>query len=123
MAVDLADIRDRLEKAEQHDATNLPDAVAFMMQNRVGDGSDGPITVDHVKSSDAVLHLIDDVVPGWTIWITGKATEPNGQWRCTLRQSSSQDNDEFIGSGRGKVLSHALLSALLATIDYLSSRQ
>ena len=63
--------------------------------------------------TDDVLHLIDQVLPDWTISLTGKAHEPNGHWTCTLRESSWRDSDALLGIGRGPQPHQALLAALL----------
>ena len=76
------------------------------------------ITLERLGSSDGVLDLINAIVPGWSVHITGKAYVSDGHWTCTLRRSSGRDNDEFVGIGRGTQLHHALLSALLRTADF-----
>lgn len=73
---------------------------------------------EDLESTDAVLRLIHGVKPGWSLAIRGKASLPNGHWRCTLRQSSSRDNDEYLGVGQGPTLPHALLACLLKTMAY-----
>lgn len=70
-------------------------------------------TTSDLDSTDKVLSLIYAVKPGWSVNARGKARMPNGHWRCTLRKSSSRDNDEFIGIGRGPTLPHSLLASLL----------
>lgn len=62
---------------------------------------------------EAVLHLIDHCLPGWSIHLAGKAHEPDGHWRCSLRQSRDRDEDEVIGMGTGPTVSLALIKALL----------
>lgn len=62
---------------------------------------------------EQALHLVDVCLPGWTIQLTGKAQEPNGHWRCSLRQSRGSDEDEVIGLGSGALVALALLEALL----------
>lgn len=121
MTEDLQMTVHRLEQAENHDDSALLGAAEILMRYQGKKGAPEPVALDHLSSTDAVLHLIDAIVPGWTIRIKGKAIEPNGHWQCTLRRSSARDNDEFIGSGRGKVLSHALVSALLNTVNYLQA--
>ncbi|MEM7643273.1 MAG: hypothetical protein AAF366_12170 [Pseudomonadota bacterium] len=111
----------RLERAESHDDSALIGAAQVLMAYQGKGGAPVQVAMDDLSSTDAVLHLIDDIVPGWTIRIKGKAMEPDGHWQCTLRRSSARDNDEFIGAGRGKVLSHALVSALLATVNYIQA--
>ncbi|RMA41046.1 hypothetical protein [Rhodophyticola porphyridii] len=74
--------------------------------------------IDHNghAGTDAALHLVDTCLPGWTISLRGKATEPDGHWRCSLRETSSRDNDAFVGVGLGPTVGHALLMALLKLI-------
>ncbi len=62
---------------------------------------------------EAVLHLVDEHLPEWTISLRGKAREEDGDWKCTLRKSSARDNDAFIGSGSGPTLALAVLEAIL----------
>lgn len=71
-----------------------------------------------LDSTDKVLSVIYAVRPGWSVSIRGKATMPNGHWRCTLRKSSSRDNDEYIGIGRGPTLPHSLLAALIKVLSF-----
>ncbi|MES2915277.1 MAG: hypothetical protein V4753_09190 [Pseudomonadota bacterium] len=60
-----------------------------------------------------LLHAIDLCLPGWTIQLTGKAQEPDGHWRCSLRETRGSDEIEVIGIGTGRVVEVALLEALL----------
>ena len=46
-----------------------------------------------------MLHLIDMALPGWSIQLTGKATEPDGHWRCSLRETRGSDEIEIVGLG------------------------
>lgn len=64
-------------------------------------------------SVEQILHLVDTVLPTWTIQLTGKAMEPDGHWRCSLRVSRGSDEDEMIGLGSGAVVGLALVAALL----------
>lgn len=70
---------------------------------------------------EAVLHLIDRCLPHWSIQLTGKASEPDGHWRCTLRKNRGDDEDEVIGLGAGPTVTLALLKALLR-VAYLKVR-
>jgi hypothetical protein len=63
--------------------------------------------------TEAVLHLIDRCLPTWTISLTGKAIEPDGHWRCYLRETTGRDDDAVIGHGQAPVVTLALLQALL----------
>lgn len=60
-----------------------------------------------------LLHMIDVCLPGWTIQLTGKAQEPDGHWRCSLRETRGSDEVEVIGLGTGRAVDLALLEALL----------
>lgn len=60
-----------------------------------------------------LLHMIDVCLPGWTIQLTGKASEPDGHWRCFLRETRGGGEVEVIGLGTGRVVELALLEALL----------
>lgn len=72
-----------------------------------------------LRTTDTVIHLTDQIIPGWSVLIRGKATEPNGHWHCTLRQSDTRDSEEYIGFGRAANLSMAMTAALLRTVGYL----
>lgn len=67
-------------------------------------------------SADAVLDVIRECLPGWSIHIRGTATHPNGHWHCTLRSSDVRDNDSYAGIGQAPTLSHALLAAVLGAL-------
>ncbi|MCU0902510.1 MAG: hypothetical protein MUE83_01370 [Tabrizicola sp.] len=62
---------------------------------------------------EEVLHLVDLALPGWSIQLTGKAIEPNGHWRCSLRETRGSDEIDLVGLGTGPVAALALLEALL----------
>jgi hypothetical protein len=64
-----------------------------------------------------VLHLIDLALPSWSINLTGKATEPDGHWRCSLRETRGSDEIELVGLGSGPMVSLALLAALLSVAE------
>ncbi|MCB1333239.1 MAG: hypothetical protein KDK26_06195 [Roseivivax sp.] len=80
------------------------------------------VTETELLSAEGVLHFADRVVPGWSILLRGKAMEPDGHWRCTLRESASRDSDEFIGDGKGADLSSAILAAILRVIEFQAQR-
>lgn len=69
-----------------------------------------------LDSTDRLLMLVYDALPGWTVSVKGKAWQPNGHWVCSLRKTSSRDSDEYIGVGRAPSLPHALLAAVLRVI-------
>lgn len=73
---------------------------------------------EDLDSTDQVMALIYAARPGWSVSIKGKVNLPNGHWRCTLRQSTSRDNDEYLGVGRGPTLPHSLLAALIKAMSF-----
>lgn len=75
-----------------------------------------------LASTDYVLHLIDRVMPGWTIHLRGKAIEPDGHWQCSLRPTDARDEAEFIGHASGPDLSNSLVGALLRVLAYETRR-
>ena len=78
----------------------------------------GPLDRETLDSTDAVLALIAACRPGWSVTMEGVARVPNGHWACALRRSASRDDDEYLGTGRGPTLPHALLAALLKALAY-----
>jgi hypothetical protein len=64
-------------------------------------------------SAEAILHLVDVILPNWTIQLTGKAMEPDGHWRASLRESRGSDEDEMVGLGAAATVAQALIAALL----------
>lgn len=97
--------------------TELADKVLAVINGLTGNPKVERADLD---STDAVLSLIYKVRPGWSVSIRGNATLPNGHWRCTLRKSSSRDNDEYLGIGRGPTLPHSLLASLLKALSFTS---
>ncbi|MFY0693052.1 MAG: hypothetical protein JXR14_14155 [Paracoccaceae bacterium] len=112
----------RLEQAVSHDPTALEEAAELLSAGSNPALAGPKVTAQDIGTADGIVHLVDRVLPGWTIQMTGTASEPDGHWHCTLRQSAIRDNDEFIGRGEGKILSHALLAALLRTLRYRAGR-
>jgi len=80
------------------------------------------VKAEELRSVEKLLHFVDGVVPGWNILLRGRALEPDGHWRCTLRENVSRDSDEYIGTGKGACLSSAILAAILRVIDYQAQK-
>ena len=119
MTTEFESLARRIEAADKLDEATAQQVVDALSGHFPDKDQVQSISADQLASSDYVIHLIDDAVPGWSIHITGTAVEPNGHWHCILRRSDSRDSDEFIGQGRGKVLSNALTAALLRTVAYM----
>ena len=71
-----------------------------------------------LDSTDRVLTILYKTKPGWTISAAGTVHLPNGHWSCTLRNSDTRDNDEYLGIGKGPTLPHSLLAALLKALAF-----
>ena len=78
---------------------------------------------DDLPSVEALLAVAARQVPGWSVQIKGTVNEHHGHWRCMIRRSSSSDDDEFLGTGRGPRMSQALFAALLRLAGYLRDQQ
>ena len=122
MADNQEELFQRLETATDHDLSALEDAAKLLSVSAEQKRAGSRVTPQDIETTDEIVHVVDRILPGWTIQVTGTAAEPDGHWHCTLRQSAIRDNDEFIGSGEGKILSHALLAALLRTVQYQAGR-
>ncbi len=68
-------------------------------------------------SSDALLRLVAEALPTWSIHITGHSATVAGRWTCTIRETGVRDDDELIGVGKAETLPQALLAALLKIIE------
>ena len=115
----LLELADRIEAA-----LAIDDTLAAQVLDRVGrfdaaraSGVEGR----DLDSTDRLMMLVCDTLPGWTVSVKGKAWQPNGHWVCSLRKTSSRDSDEYIGVGRAPTLPHALLAALLRVIGQTGS--
>lgn len=71
------------------------------------------LTKSTIEPVAEVLRLTNMALPGWSIQLTGKAVEPDGHWRCSLRETRGSDEIEIVGVGTGPVVALALLEALL----------
>lgn len=106
----LEDLQRRIDAAVTVDADLLAEVVAELR-------GVFPKVTQHpdpaAEPTEAALHLIDACLPGWTITLHGTASEPDGHWRCALRESGAHDNDRVIGHGKAPAVSLALLRALV----------
>ena len=77
---------------------------------------------DSQDTTEDAIHMVDACLPGWTISLHGKASEPNGHWRCSLREGSTRDNDAAIGIGKGPTVALALTDAILCLAIFQRKR-
>ena len=115
--LDMKSLKDRIASTAAFDAAALGEAIVVLKpvfsQAELTVESEGDMTA-------AALHLVDQCIPGWTISLTGKAVEPDGHWRCTLREGTTRDNDEYIGTGRGPTAAQAIATALIHVAELKS---
>lgn len=69
-----------------------------------------------VGGTDAVIMIIDDALPGWSLSMHGVAHDKNGNWVVTIRQSEVLDSDRYLGVGHGPKLSNVLIAAFLKVL-------
>ena len=111
--VSLASVIERTVKARDVDASLLAAAIEAMKAAFPGEDFTGAKNLIEKDPTEAVLSLVEEHLPNWTISLKGKAREIDGEWTCTLRRSSSRDDDAVIGFGSGPTLSLAVLAAVL----------
>jgi len=108
--IDIQNAMARIKGAQALDAALLQDAAAAVRRVFT---TIPVLTTVALEPVEEVLHLIDLCLPGWSIQLTGKAMEPDGHWRCSLRETRGSDEIEIVGLGTGPVVALALLEALL----------
>ncbi len=112
-AADLRELAVQVESQVTLSAEAREQAAAALAQ--AGGATDRPDAAT-IESTDALLAVVQRILPGWTVALDGLAMAPNGHWRCTLRRSASRDDDEYVGVGHGPSLPHALLAATLKVL-------
>ncbi len=117
---DLGDLARHIEAAADLDPATASLALKHVEKSLTRAGIKLQGDWKDLSSTDHVLHLVDQAAPGWSIHLDGKAFEPNGHWRCTLRPSDMRDDDEFIATAKGPRLVNALLAAFLRLLAHIS---
>ncbi len=111
-------LRGIAEAIEQTCAVADPDAVLAAIRPKLPEGDRAKASVETFASTDEVLLLVDHVFPGWSITISGVASEKDGHWTCVLRSSAARDNDPFVGIGKCGTLPLAVLAAFLKALAF-----
>jgi hypothetical protein len=107
---DILNVTQRLKRASTLDKELLVEAAAVLRRTFPA----VPVLTELVlEPVEEVLHLIDMALPGWSIQLTGKAMQPDGHWRCSIRETRGSDEIEIVGLGTGPVVALAMLEALL----------
>lgn len=117
-SLQLEELAEKIEAATALEQS-LADTAATVIDTFLQDARKGEtVRASDLQSTDSVIHLIDEAAPGWSIRLKGRAFEPNGHWRCSLRSTEARDDDEFIGHAKGPDLSNTLLAAFLRIFAY-----
>jgi hypothetical protein len=107
---DILNVTQRLKRASTLDKELLVEAAAVLRRTFPA----VPVLTELVlEPVEEVLHLIDMALPGWSIQLTGKAMQPDGHWRCSIRETRGSDEIEIVGLGTGPVVALAMLEALM----------
>jgi hypothetical protein len=116
---DIVNVMKRVKSASELDGALLADAAAAVRQVFPS----VPALTELVQEPvEEVLRLVDLALPGWSIQLTGKATEPDGHWRCSLRETRGSDEIEVVGLGNGPAVALAILEALLSVAAQRDAR-
>lgn len=64
-------------------------------------------------STDALLALVAEALPSWSVHLSGASAIMRGRWTCTIRETGVRDDDELIGVGKAGSPAGAISAALL----------
>jgi hypothetical protein len=67
-------------------------------------------------STDGTLCLLAEMLPSWSVHVSGSSATVAGRWTCTIRETGVRDDDELIGVGKADTLAGAVAAALLKVI-------
>lgn len=113
---ELHDLAQSFEETHQPDEGLERDAMAAL-RSRWSDAPSDLTRAGALRSTDAVLRLVQHFLPGWTMAIEGVADAAHGQWHCTLKPADKDDFDAFLRVGRGALLPYALAAALFSVLS------
>jgi hypothetical protein len=102
------DLTDRLAAATSLDSEMLAE-IRTAAANVFPDAPAHPEVLS--EPTEAVMHLLSRCLPGWNIHLTGQVAEPNGHWRCSLRKSEVNDDDQVVGAATGPTIPLVLARA------------
>jgi hypothetical protein len=109
----LEEVMAKVDQAKELDENLFTQAVLAMKAAFPSERFEHAASLFKNDPTEAVLHLIEERLPDWQISLKGKGHDVGGEWGCTIRESSSLDDDEVVGIGSGRTLSLAVLAAIL----------
>jgi hypothetical protein len=95
---------------------------AARLARTVGDAFPGRLLLpqapdaDVFGSTDALLGLVAETLPSWSLHLSGASATIHGRWTCTIRETGVRDDDELIGVGKAASAARAVAAALLKVI-------
>jgi hypothetical protein len=72
--------------------------------------------LDTLGSTDAMLCLVAEALPSWSVHLGGSSAQVSGRWTCTIRETGVRDDDEAIGVGQAATAADAVAAALLKVL-------
>jgi hypothetical protein len=108
----LLELAKKVEAAAEMTAALAADATLGLRTGFPDAATAGLIHEDAVRSTDELLTLVKEALPGWHYSMHGRARAA-GAWTCSLRRSDVLDDDEILGIGEADSLPQALLAAVL----------
>lgn len=109
----------RVEASAGDDRTLATEVASILRPYLLARGIEaGDVVGPNLLSTDFVLKTVARVAPGWSIILHGKASEPDGHWRASIRPSTWRDEAEVIGLASGRDLSNTVLASLLRLLAY-----
>jgi hypothetical protein len=106
-------LHEGFEAAESFDAAHA-EAGAAMLAGIDGSGIDAANARTMLAEGvDGALAVTGQAFPGWALSFDGHAsTQKNTIWRCTLKETRGQDDDQIVGIGNARSMRLALMAAV-----------
>jgi hypothetical protein len=106
-------LHESFEAAESFGATEA-EAGAAMLAGIDGSGIEAAAArTVLMEGVDGALAVTAKAFPGWALSFDGHAsTQKNTIWRCTLKETRGQDDDQIVGIGNARSMRLALMAAV-----------
>ena len=109
----LESLREELEAADELGPDLLGKAHQMMAEAIDGKLDDQGIRDALSGSVEHLLTVAGTAFPGWAVSFHGHASaHASVIWRCTLKETRGQDDDQIVGIGNAKSMLMALLGAV-----------
>jgi hypothetical protein len=98
---DILNVKQRVKEASSLEGALLAEAPEVLRRVLP---SVPPMSQQVLLPLAGVLPVVDTALPGRSIQLGGKATEPDGHWRWSLRQTRGSDEIEIAGLRTGSAV-------------------